>query len=152
MKQKILRIVLVAVLAASSPVLFASGSEGDGGGDDGGGGDGGGGGGNGGGVGGDGVGGGGSGGGGDVASGGGDGGGNGNSGGQGFYSSAYDKGKKIFMEQVVCQTCPFGNVEMDSENINTIKEELGRGGLIGSNLSYNQRYSVNYYVKKRFAK
>ncbi len=83
---------------------------------------------------------------------GGGGGGNGYGGsGQGFFSNAYDKGKKIFMEQVVCESCPFADTELDVESIAQIKPELERNGLIGSNLSYNQRYFVKYYVKKRFS-
>ncbi|MCY4218034.1 MAG: hypothetical protein OXE41_01370 [Gammaproteobacteria bacterium] len=70
---------------------------------------------------------------------------------QGFFSNAYDKGKKIFMEQVVCESCPFANTELTTEGVNQIIPELERNGLIGSNLSYNQRYSVKYYVKKRFS-
>ena len=80
----------------------------------------------------------------------GSGGSGGDAGGAGFYSNAYDKGKKIFMEQVVCESCPFGDAELDEQAVEKIKTALERNGAIGSNLSYNQRYSVNYYVKKRF--
>ncbi|MCY4226219.1 MAG: hypothetical protein OXF20_00725 [Gammaproteobacteria bacterium] len=79
------------------------------------------------------------------------GGGNGYDGGQGFFSNAYDKGKKIFRDQVVCESCPFAGIELDQEGVEQIRAELGRGGVIGSNLSYNQRYNVKYYLRKRFA-
>ncbi|MCY4050933.1 MAG: hypothetical protein OXF60_05505 [Gammaproteobacteria bacterium] len=69
---------------------------------------------------------------------------------QGFFSNAYDKGKKIFQEQIVCGSCPFSDTELNPEDIEQIRAELNRGGLIGSTLSYNQRYNVKYYIKKRF--
>ncbi len=120
---KVLSLLFLVIFAASSPALFASGGGSSGG----------------------------SGGGSSGGSGGG-GGGNGYGGsGQGFFSNAYDKGKKIFMEQVVCKSCPFADTELDVESIAQIKPELERNGLIGSNLSYNQRYFVKYYVKKRFS-
>ena len=150
MKQTILRILFVLAFAFSSPALFASGTGGgDSGGGDSGGGDAGGSGGSGGGGG---SGSGGSGGGSGSGGSGGSNGDNSYSTNQGFYSSAYDKGKKIFMEQVVCGTCPFDKTALQEEDIEKIKTALERNGVIGSNLSYNQRYSVKYYVKKRFAK
>jgi len=94
---------------------------------------------------------GGDGGGGGSSGGGSGGGGNGNDSGQGFFSNAYDKGKKTFMEQVVCETCPFASTELDDQGIEQIRAELERDGVIGSNLSYNQRYNVKYYLRKRFA-
>jgi len=158
MKQKLLSIAVVGFLAFSSPSLFASG-DGDGGSGSGGGSSGGSGsaggsgnGGNGGDSGGGNGGGNGSGSGGGSSSGASDqGGGNGYDSGQGFFSNAYDKGKKIFREQVVCESCPFAGIELDQEGVEQIRAELGRGGVIGSNLSYNQRYNVKYYLRKRFA-
>ena len=156
MKQKLLNIAIIALLAFASPSLFASGDGGGGGGGAGGGGAGGGGAGGGGAGGGAGGGGGGGSSGGSGGSGGGSdgGGGGGNDYGinQGFFSNAYDKGKKIFGEQIVCGSCPFADTELDQEGLEQIKAELGRGGVIGSGLSYNQRYNVKYYLKKRFAK
>ncbi|MYD77228.1 MAG: hypothetical protein F4244_11640 [Gammaproteobacteria bacterium] len=119
-----LGIVILVLFAASSTVVWASGDGGDGGS---------------GGDGGDGAGGG---------PGGGSGGGGGNGG--GFYSNAYDLGKKIFLEQVVCDTCPYAGLELTADDIETIAPELERKGSIGGSLSYNQRYSVKYYLRKRF--
>ncbi len=150
MKQTLLNIVLILFFAFSTSAILASGS-GDGGGtSSGGGGNGGSGSGGNGGSGDGGSGGGGSGGG---SSGSGNGGGNGNgyNGNQGFFSNAYDKGKKIFQEQIVCSSCPFADTELDQDGIEQIRTELQRGGIIGSTLSYNQRYNVKYYIKKRFA-
>ncbi|MCY4313953.1 MAG: hypothetical protein OXD44_09750 [Gammaproteobacteria bacterium] len=152
MKQKLLSIAVVGFLAFSSPSLFASGDggSGSGGGSSGGSGSAGGSGNGGGSSGGNGGNGSGSGGG--SSSGASDqGGGNGYDSGQGFFSNAYDKGKKIFREQVVCESCPFAGIELDQEGVEQIRAELGRGGVIGSNLSYNQRYNVKYYLRKRFA-
>jgi len=70
---------------------------------------------------------------------------------QGFFSNAYDKSKKIFQEEIVCESCPFADTELDQEGIDQIRAEVERGGVIGSSLSYNQRYNVKYYLKKRFA-
>ncbi len=151
-RPKLLNTALVIFLAFSSAALFASGSDGGSGAGNGagnGGDSGGDGAGNGGGTGGsDGGGNGGSSG---SSDGGNDGGGNGYDGNHGFFSNAYDKGKKIFQEQVVCGSCPFAGTELNQQGIERIREELGRSGIIGGNLSYNQRYNVKHYIKKRFA-
>jgi hypothetical protein len=62
----------------------------------------------------------------------------------------YDKGKKIFQEKVVCETCPFSNMELVDENILAVLPELERSGQIGQFLSYRDRESVKLFVKKRF--
>ena len=62
----------------------------------------------------------------------------------------YDKGKKIFQEKVVCDSCPFSNMEMDDDNIQSMLPELERSGQIGQYLSHRDRESVKLYVKKRF--
>jgi hypothetical protein len=62
----------------------------------------------------------------------------------------YDKGKKIFQEKVICQSCPFSNMELVDENIRAVLPELERSGQIGQFLSHRDRQSVKLYVEKRF--
>ena len=62
----------------------------------------------------------------------------------------YDKGKKIFQEKVICESCPFSNMDLVDENIRAVLPELERSGQIGQSLSDSDRQSVKLFVKKRF--
>ena len=62
----------------------------------------------------------------------------------------YEKGKKIFQEKVICESCPFSNMDLVDENIQAVLPELERSGQIGQFLSHRDRESVKLYVEKRF--
>ena len=79
----------------------------------------------------------------------GSGGAGGGSGGGGRVS--YDLGKKTFQEKIVCSSCPYPNLEMTSEAVSPVVDELGWFGDVGRTLSYNERRSVKLFLKKRFS-
>ena len=62
----------------------------------------------------------------------------------------YDKGKKIFQEKVICESCPFANMDLIDENIRAVLPELEQSGQIGQFLSHSDRKSVKLFLKKRF--
>ena len=92
-----------------------------------------------------------------LASGGG-GGSSGGGGGDGTASnnptSMYATGKKLFLGSIVCDSCPYASLELNSEEVSAVwpnlQLDLKQAGAIGQELSWWQRKSVNHYIKKRF--
>ncbi len=94
------------------------------------------------------------------SSGGGSGGSGGSGGGgdgaaSGNYVSKYDTGKKLFLERVVCDSCPYASLELNPEKVGEVwpdlKRDLKKSGTIGQKLSWWQRSSIKHYIKKRFS-
>ena len=92
------------------------------------------------------------GGGGGGSSGGGSGGGNGS--GYTVSKSTYELGKKVFQEHVICESCPYADLEHTSESVGSVwgqlKKDLKRRGTIGENLERKERRSVKAFIRKRF--
>ncbi len=65
-------------------------------------------------------------------------------------SDRYDIGKKVFREQVVCESCPHADLELITSEVEQILPDLQLDGAIGQFLSYRDRISVNLFVKHRF--
>ena len=70
-------------------------------------------------------------------------------------AAAYHLGKEVFHGKVVCDSCAFAGLVLETETVVTvwdeIKKELKRDGSIGKDLSIRERNAVEKYVKKRFA-
>ena len=70
-------------------------------------------------------------------------------------AAAYHLGKEVFHEKVVCESCAFAGLVLETETVVTVwdemKKELKRDGSIGKDLSIRERNAVEKYVKKRFA-
>ena len=66
----------------------------------------------------------------------------------------YDLGKKVFYENVVCDSCIYAGLELTPESVRdtwkAIKKDLRRSGEIGSNLKRKERRSVKLFMRKRF--
>ena len=66
----------------------------------------------------------------------------------------YALGKDLFREIIVCSSCPYAKLELDSKSVGAswqnLKEDLDAKGMIGKNLSIGQRYAILFFVKKRF--
>ncbi len=75
--------------------------------------------------------------------------GSGGSGGGSIFAS-YDVGKKVFYEKVVCSHCLYSDLSLESDQVAEILPDLKRSGTIGKTLSYRERKSVRYFVKRRF--
>ena len=86
------------------------------------------------------------------SSGGGSGGGNGS--GYTVSKSTYELGKKVFQEHVICESCPYADLEHTSESVASVwsqlKKDLKRRGTIGENLERKERRSVKAFIRKRF--
>ncbi len=69
-------------------------------------------------------------------------------------AEAYHLGKEVFHEKVVCDSCAFAGLVLETETVvavwDEIKKELKRDGSIGKDLSIRERNAVEKYVKKRF--
>ncbi len=84
--------------------------------------------------------------------------GGGGGGGDGYVihvsKASYDRGKKIFFEQVVCESCPYAELKQTSEGVRAVwsklKKDLHRKGVIGANLKGKERRSVKAFIRKRF--
>lgn len=63
----------------------------------------------------------------------------------------YDRGKKLFLEKVVCEECPYSEMELVAENAKELLPEIKRKGKLGKGLSYNERWALRYFIKKRFS-
>ena len=67
----------------------------------------------------------------------------------------YDLGKKVFYENVVCDSCIYAGLELTPESVRetwkAIKKDLRRSGEIGSNLKRKERRSVKLFMRKRFS-
>ena len=97
-----------------------------------------------------------------VAFGSGDGGGSGSSGGSGggehptliVSKATYELGKKVFYENVVCDSCIYAGLELTPESVSgswrEIKKDLRKSGEIGSKLARKERRSVKLFMRKRF--
>ena len=97
-----------------------------------------------------------------VAFGSGDGGGGGSGGSGGgdgptqlnVSKKTYDLGKKVFYENVVCDSCIYAGLELTPESVRetwkAIKKDLRWSGEIGSNLERKERKSVKLFMRKRF--
>ena len=70
-------------------------------------------------------------------------------------AAAYHLGKEVFHEKVVCDSCAFAGLVLETETVvavwDEMKKELKRDGSIGKDLSIRERNAVEKYVKKRFA-
>ena len=70
-------------------------------------------------------------------------------------TSMYDTGKKIFLERVVCDTCPYASLELNSIKVRAVwpdlQLDLKKAGVIGQELSWWQRISAEHYIKNRFS-
>ena len=95
-----------------------------------------------------------------VASGGGGSGGGGSGGGGGGDTNQqaqvnYDKGKKLFYESVVCESCLYAGLELETAAVRAVwsdlKKDLKKNGSIGQELTWGQRKAVKRFVKKRFS-
>ena len=66
----------------------------------------------------------------------------------------YDKGKKLFYEKVVCESCPYAALELKTAAVKNVwrdlKKDLKKNGSIGQELKSHQRGAVKRFVKKRF--
>jgi len=62
----------------------------------------------------------------------------------------YDIGKKVFFERVVCESCPYPELELESNFVAEIIPELQKQGVIGKILSSRERDSVMLFVNQRF--
>ena len=69
--------------------------------------------------------------------------------------AAYHLGKEVFHEKVVCESCAYASLVLETEIVAAVwdemKKELKRDGNIGKDLSIRERNAVEKYVKKRFA-
>ena len=62
----------------------------------------------------------------------------------------YEKGKKIFYENVVCKECPYPELELNAEEVSQIMPSLGHNGMIGKHLTLNDRRALKVYLNRRF--
>ena len=94
-----------------------------------------------------------------VASGGSGSGGSGSGGGAGegnlHAQMTYDKGKKLFYERVVCESCLYAGLALETAAVKDVwsdlKKDLKKNGSIGQELTSYQRKAVKRFVKKRFS-
>ena len=67
----------------------------------------------------------------------------------------YDKGKKLFYERVVCESCLYAGLELETGAVRVVwsdlKKDLKKNGSIGQELTWGQRKAVKRFVKKRFS-
>ena len=68
--------------------------------------------------------------------------------------ATYDRGKNIFHENVVCDSCPYADLELTPEAVSEVwkqmKKDLHRKGAIGAELKRKERRSVKAFIRKRF--
>ena len=80
--------------------------------------------------------------------------GGGNGSGYTVSKSTYELGKKVFQEHVICESCPYADLEHTSESVASVwgqlKIDLKRRGTIGENLERKERRSVKAFIRKRF--
>lgn len=62
----------------------------------------------------------------------------------------YDRGKKLFLERVVCESCPYSDMELNAENARQLLPEIKRKGKLGKGMSYNERWALKFFIRKRF--
>ena len=89
------------------------------------------------------------------SAGGGEGAGGGGDGGGASAAMNYDRGKKLFYENVVCDSCPYSDLVLETEEVKAVwpdlKKDLKRKGEIGKDLRFSQRMSLRNFIRKRFA-
>ena len=68
--------------------------------------------------------------------------------------STYELGKKVFYEHVICDSCPYADLEHTSESVGSVwgqlNKDLNKRGAIGENLERKERRSVKAFIRKRF--
>ena len=68
--------------------------------------------------------------------------------------ATYELGKKVFHENVVCDSCIYAGLEQTPESVSEtwrkIKKDLRKSGEIGSGLTRKERKSVKLFMRKRF--
>lgn len=68
--------------------------------------------------------------------------------------ATYELGKKVFYENVVCDSCIYAGLELTPESVSgswqEIKKDLRKSGEIGSKLARKERRSVKLFMRKRF--
>jgi len=68
--------------------------------------------------------------------------------------ATYERGKKVFYENVVCDTCLYAELELTPESVSSVwkkmKKDLHRKGVIGAELERKERRSVKAFIRKRF--
>ncbi len=66
----------------------------------------------------------------------------------------YGKGKKLFEEKVVCESCPYTGLVLETEAVEqvwpSLKKDIKRDGQIGKDLKRFQRKSLKHFIKERF--
>ncbi len=66
----------------------------------------------------------------------------------------YEQGKKLFLEQVVCDDCRYANLEQSSDSVAAVwpemKKDLHKKGVIGSELTRKERRAIKAFMRKRF--
>ena len=66
----------------------------------------------------------------------------------------YETGKKLFHELVVCESCSYADLELNSESVRVawpvLKRDLNRSGEIGKNLKLSHRHAIRVFIQKRF--
>ena len=67
----------------------------------------------------------------------------------------YEKGKKLFYENVVCDDCPYADLVLETKEVKSVwpdlKKDIKRKGEIGKDLRFSQRMALLDFVRKRFA-
>ena len=65
-------------------------------------------------------------------------------------SADYDLGKAVFFKKIICETCPYGDISLDTASVENILPEVHRKGSIGKELTIKERKSVKLFIKTRF--
>ena len=67
----------------------------------------------------------------------------------------YNKGKKLFRHEVVCESCPYSELQLNSDAVQsvwvTLEADLEPDGQIGKELVRFQRQSLKFFIKERFS-
>ena len=62
----------------------------------------------------------------------------------------YEKGKKLFYTKVICDDCPYPNLELTAEEVSGIMPALDHNGMIGKHLTLDDRKALKVYLNRRF--
>ncbi len=65
------------------------------------------------------------------------------------FSANYSIGKKVFQQKIICETCPYPDLDIP-DGIVEIVPDLEKKGAIGKTLSSRERKSVKLFLKKQF--
>ena len=67
----------------------------------------------------------------------------------------YDRGKKVFYNNVTCDSCPYSDLELTPEAVRAVwkqlKADLRSKGKIGSKLTRKERRAAKAFLRKRFS-